>query len=51
MPQKTVAPYGSWKSPITSDLIVSKMINLGSASAVGEDIYWRSCARRRAADR
>ncbi len=34
------APYGSWKSPITSELIVSKNISLGSAFFAGEDIYW-----------
>ena len=32
----TFSPYGSWKSPITSDLIVSKNISLGGASSVGE---------------
>jgi dipeptidyl aminopeptidase/acylaminoacyl peptidase len=36
----TTAPYGSWKSPITSELIVSKNIALGSAFFSGEDIYW-----------
>jgi dipeptidyl aminopeptidase/acylaminoacyl peptidase len=36
----TISPYGSWKSPITSDLIVSKNISLGGATSVGEDIYW-----------
>jgi dipeptidyl aminopeptidase/acylaminoacyl peptidase len=34
------APYGSWKSPITSDLIVSKTIRLGGAFAVGDDVFW-----------
>jgi dipeptidyl aminopeptidase/acylaminoacyl peptidase len=35
-----VAPYGSWKSPITSDLIVSETIRLGEIVLDGEDIYW-----------
>ncbi len=36
-----VAPYGSWKSPITSNLIVSSTISLGAAVAVdGDDVYW-----------
>ena len=38
MPQ--TAPYGSWKSPITSDLIVSETIGLGQVALDGEDIYW-----------
>ena len=37
---KQVAPYGSWKSPITSDLIVSETIGLGQIVLDGEDIYW-----------
>lgn len=34
------ASYGSWKSPITSDLIVSGSIGLGTVAVDGEDIYW-----------
>ncbi|MEO1792867.1 MAG: S9 family peptidase, partial [Cyanobacteria bacterium J06629_19] len=32
--------YGSWKSPITSELIVSTGIRLGSIRLDGPDIYW-----------
>ena len=32
--------YGSWKSPITSDLIVSSSIRLGAVRLDGPDIYW-----------
>ena len=35
-----VAPYGSWKSPITSDLIVSETIGPGQIALDGEDVYW-----------
>ncbi|WP_019506979.1 S9 family peptidase [Pleurocapsa sp. PCC 7319] len=35
-----VAAYGSWKSPITSNLIVSKTIGIGSIVVNGDDIYW-----------
>ncbi len=34
------APYGSWRSPITSDLIVSSALRLGSVRLDGADIYW-----------
>ncbi len=34
------APYGSWKSPITSDLVVSETIGLGQIALDGEDVYW-----------
>ncbi|MEM9091116.1 MAG: S9 family peptidase [Cyanobacteria bacterium P01_F01_bin.53] len=33
-------PYGSWKSPITSDLIVSSSIRLGAVRLDDADIYW-----------
>lgn len=35
-----VAPYGSWKSPITSDLIVSGLIGLSQPLVDGDDTYW-----------
>jgi hypothetical protein len=40
MVKKTIASYGSWKSPITSELIVSDMVGLGQIVLDGEDIYW-----------
>ena len=40
MTEPTFAPYGSWKSPITSDLIVSSSISLGEVRLDGDDIYW-----------
>jgi dipeptidyl aminopeptidase/acylaminoacyl peptidase len=33
-------PYGAWKSPITSDLIVAETIGLGAVLVDGDDIYW-----------
>ena len=35
-----VAPYGSWKSPISSDLIVSSSIRLGAIAIDGGNVYW-----------
>jgi dipeptidyl aminopeptidase/acylaminoacyl peptidase len=35
-----IAPYGSWKSPITSDLIVSQSVGLSEIRFDGGDIYW-----------
>jgi dipeptidyl aminopeptidase/acylaminoacyl peptidase len=40
MAKQKIAPYGSWKSPITSELIVSEVIGLGGADFGGQDIYW-----------
>lgn len=40
MTEKIVAGYGSWKSPITSDLIVAGTIGLGEITLDGEDVYW-----------
>lgn len=35
-----LAPFGSWKSPITADAIVADTIGLGSIVIDGADIYW-----------
>lgn len=54
-----IAPYGSWKSPITPDLIVSETVRLGLIALEGSDTYWiegrpseggRNVIVRRAAD-
>ncbi len=37
---RLIASYGSWKSPITSDLIVSGSVGLSQCTFDGEDIYW-----------
>ena len=34
------APYGSWKSPITTALIVSGAVGLGRIALDGGDVYW-----------
>ncbi|MFW6264134.1 MAG: S9 family peptidase [Cyanobacteriota bacterium] len=34
------ASFGSWKSPITSNVIVSESIGLGAIALDNEDIYW-----------
>jgi dipeptidyl aminopeptidase/acylaminoacyl peptidase len=39
-PQARTAPYGSWKSPITSDLIVAQSISLSDVRLDGGNIYW-----------
>ena len=40
MPDNRIAPYGSWKSPITSDLIVGGSIGLSQPLMDGADLYW-----------
>ena len=40
MPPTKTAPYGSWKSPITSDLIVAQITMLSEVRLAGGDIYW-----------
>ncbi len=59
MTNPTVAPYGAWKSPITSGLIVAASVGLGRIAIDGDDIYWlenrpaergRSVLVRRSAD-
>jgi dipeptidyl aminopeptidase/acylaminoacyl peptidase len=59
MAENKVAPFGSWKSPITTDLILSDLIGLGQVMLEGDTIYWnelrpkeggRQVLVRRAAD-
>jgi len=40
MPEPRTTAYGSWKSPITSDLIVAGTIGLGGVRLDGDDVYW-----------
>ena len=40
MAESQVSSYGSWKSPITSDLVVSEAIRFGEIAIDGDDTYW-----------
>lgn len=40
MAEPIAAPHGSWKSPISSDVIVSGTIRLGQIMLDDEDVYW-----------
>lgn len=35
-----IASYGTWKSPITSDLIVAEVIRLGQVRLKDQDMFW-----------
>ncbi len=48
MVQQQIAPYGSWKSPITSDLIVAESVGVMQIELDGEDIYWVEARPREA---
>jgi hypothetical protein len=41
MSEQKIAPYGAWKSPITSDLIVAETIGVGGTDIIGDHIYWQ----------
>lgn len=36
----TIAPYGSWTSPLTARLLTEAGIQLGGAWMMGDDLYW-----------
>ena len=40
MQKPAIAPYGSWKSPITPDLILAELVGLGNIALEGQDVYW-----------
>ena len=35
-----IRPYGSWKSPISSDLIVEGVVGLRNAAVDGDEVHW-----------
>jgi dipeptidyl aminopeptidase/acylaminoacyl peptidase len=35
-----IAPYGSWRSPITAELIVAGSVGLSQIRLDGDDLYW-----------
>lgn len=39
-PGTTVAPFGAWSSPITSELVAGAAINLVDVLLDGSDVYW-----------
>ena len=54
-----VAPFGSWKSPISAEMLVAKSVRFGDLSIDGDTLYWtelrpeeqgRSVIVRRTAD-
>ena len=40
MTKKTIAPYGSWKSPITTDLVTANAIRIEEIICDRDSIYW-----------
>jgi dipeptidyl aminopeptidase/acylaminoacyl peptidase len=40
MSERQIAPYGAWKSPITSDLIVAEVVGLSQPAFDGDSITW-----------
>ncbi len=57
--QKRIAPFGSWESPVTTELVVGRTVGLSAPAADGADLYWlesrpsesgRTVLVRRAAD-
>jgi dipeptidyl aminopeptidase/acylaminoacyl peptidase len=40
MPDSQIAPYGTWKSPVTSDLVVAAGTGLSQVMVDGNALYW-----------
>ena len=38
--ERVSLPYGSWQSPITTEMIISESTSLGDMAIDGENIYW-----------
>jgi dipeptidyl aminopeptidase/acylaminoacyl peptidase len=37
---KTIAPYGAWRSPVTTDLLAGAAVSLSQLFTSGRDVYW-----------
>ena len=40
MPEVEIAPYGSWRSPITPELIATDGVSFGHLVLEGDVAYW-----------
>jgi len=40
MSEPFVAPYGSWESPINTEMVTAEAVRLSSIMLDGEDVYW-----------
>lgn len=40
MTTPTIAPYGSWKSPITADVLLGDTVGLSQPLIDGASVYW-----------
>jgi len=40
MTKKTIAPFGSWNSPITTDMVTANAIRIAEIICYGDAIYW-----------
>ena len=40
MTTPTIAPFGSWRSPISADLVVSASVRLSQLAYDGDELYW-----------
>jgi dipeptidyl aminopeptidase/acylaminoacyl peptidase len=38
--RRQVSPYGSWKSPVTSDIVAQSVVGLEQVEVEGEKVYW-----------
>ena len=37
---KRVEPYGTWRTPVTSEVVVAEAVRLGAVAVDGDDILW-----------
>ncbi|HEY2652722.1 MAG TPA: S9 family peptidase [Solirubrobacteraceae bacterium] len=40
MPERNVLPYGSWPTPITSEVVVARAVGLAEVRVDGDDVIW-----------